>query len=70
MIHDAFCKENVHTFIFNEEHFAIDVNTGSLVALDEISYKFINTLFKKQSFDSAEKILFREYGKEASSTRK
>jgi len=70
LIHDAFCKENVHTFIFNEEHFAIDVNTGSLVALDEISYKFINTLFKKQSFDSAEKILFREYGKEASSTRK
>lgn len=69
-MHDAFCKENVHTFAFNKERFAVDVNTGSLFVLDEISYKFINTLIKEQSLDLAEKILFREYGKEALNTRK
>lgn len=42
-----FDKERIHPFLFDNEYFLLDVNTGSLFTIDEITYKFINILIEK-----------------------
>lgn len=62
----SFDKGAVHIFTFCGERFAVDINTGSFLCVDEPSYKFIELLLNGNSPEIAEERIKEIYGDESS----
>jgi len=62
----SFDKGAVHIFTFCGERFAVDINTGSFLCVDEPSYKFIELLLNGDSPEIAEERIKEIYGDESS----
>lgn len=65
-----FDESLVHLFSFNGEFFVLDVNTGTLLNLDESAYFFLQELLANQSFEKAEISTKIKFGDEASEVSK
>jgi uncharacterized protein len=61
----VFDKSLVHLFPFNGEFFALDVNSGSLLNLDEATYFYLTKLEETDSKETALKLTQEKYGDEA-----
>lgn len=49
--------ELVHVFSFNGEFFVVDVNSGSLIKIDEPSFVFLRKVFETRSLEEAQAFL-------------
>ncbi|MGC8575658.1 MAG: thioether cross-link-forming SCIFF peptide maturase [Caldisericum sp.] len=59
-----FDKSLVHLFPFNGEFFAVDVNSGSLLNLDDATYFYLEKLEETDSKEEAFNLTKEKYGKE------
>ncbi len=61
----VFSGSSVHPFKFNEKFLILDVNTGSLLDVDEPAFFFVEKLIKTDSLEEAEQETGKKFGNAA-----